>query len=85
MKNQKDSFKLSLNAIMIQDKNFNGFTAYFKQFPNIIAEGENESDAMANLFNALHDVFKYKSEKEATPVNFDNLNVIEKSINFELA
>jgi predicted RNase H-like HicB family nuclease len=80
-----EPFNLSLNAIMIQDKNLKGFTAYFKQFPNVIVEGENEKDVMTNLFDALHDVFKYKSESETTPSDFDNLNIIEKSINFKLA
>lgn len=78
------TIKFSFNAIMIQDKNYKGFTAYFKQFPNIIAEGENEESAMANLFNALHDVFMHKSDSEATPKE-KNMNVIERSVNFELA
>ncbi len=80
---QDDTFSISLNAIMIQDKNDNGFTAYFKQFPNIIAEGENEKDVLRNLFDALHDVFKYKSQSESTPAEFNNLRVVEKLFNLK--
>lgn len=74
------SYTLSLDAILIRDRNLNGFTAYFKQFPNIIAEGEDQDKAMENLFNALHDFFKFDSLTE-TPRECSD-EIIEKSINF---
>ena len=77
-----EEFTLSFNAILVQDKSHNGFTAYFKQFPNIIAEGDNEQDALKNLFNALHDVFKHKSDSASTPKQFDHLKVVERSVDF---
>ena len=77
------AFTLSFNAILVQDKNSKGFTAYFKQFPNIIAEGSNENEALTNLFNALHDVFKHKNDSESTPKQIDHLKVVERSVNFQ--
>lgn len=77
----KQGFTLSFDAILVQDRN-SGFTAYFKQFPNIVAEGDTENDALTNLMNALHDVFQYKSKSESTPKQIDHLRVVEKSVNF---
>ncbi|HPM02811.1 MAG TPA: hypothetical protein PK816_11715, partial [Candidatus Cloacimonadota bacterium] len=53
----------SLNAILVEDPKLGGFTAFFKQFPNIISEGETEEEAIQNLLNALHDVFNYQSRQ----------------------
>jgi predicted RNase H-like HicB family nuclease len=73
-------FTLSLDAILVRDRNFNGFTAYFKQFPNIVAEGEDQDRAMENLFNALHDYLKYES---VTAPKECGEEVIEKSFSLE--
>ncbi|GAJ07129.1 unnamed protein product, partial [marine sediment metagenome] len=35
-------FTLPLTVIMIQDPNIGGYTTYFRQFQNIIAEGDTE-------------------------------------------
>jgi len=80
MKSNK-SFIFSLTIIMVQDPDSGGYTAYFKQFPDIIAEGDTEEDAELNLLNAVHDVFKYQSEIEDEPID-PSLNVSKKSINF---
>jgi len=80
MKTNK-SFIFSLTIIMVQDPDSGGYTAYFKQFPDIIAEGDTEEDAELNLLNAVHDVFQYQSEIEDEPID-PSLNVSKKSINF---
>ncbi|NLZ31333.1 MAG: hypothetical protein GX885_11455 [Methanomicrobiales archaeon] len=54
----------TLDAILEEDPTLGGFTAFFKQFPNIITEGETEEEAIQNLLNALHDVFVYKTERK---------------------
>jgi predicted RNase H-like HicB family nuclease len=38
------------------------YTAYFDEFPEIIAEGENEENAKENLILALKEVLKYRKE-----------------------
>jgi len=38
-------------------------TAYFDEFPDIIAEGENEEEAKENLLEALSEVLQYRMLK----------------------
>jgi len=71
----------SLNAILVEDPKLGGFTAFFKQFPNIISEGETEEEAIQNLLNALHDVFNYQSRQTKEPSSSE-FKVIRKSVGF---
>lgn len=54
---------LKLDAVLVEDMNIGGYTAFFKQFPQIIAEGNNEDEAISNLLRALHDVFAFKGKE----------------------
>ncbi len=72
---------IPLTIIMVQDPHSRGYTAYFKQFPDIIAEGDNENEAERNLINAVHDVFVYQNQMDDDPID-PSLNVSKKSINF---
>jgi predicted RNase H-like HicB family nuclease len=74
-------FTLPFTVIMIQDPNIGGYTAYFKQLQNIVAEGDTEDEAIHNLVNAVHDVFKYQSEIEDESID-TKYNVSKKSIDF---
>jgi hypothetical protein len=74
-------FNLPLTLIMVKDPHFQVFTAFFKQFPEIIAEGQNEDDAAKNLMNAVHDVFQYQGQSKQDKQD-SHLNITEKSINF---
>lgn len=67
MKTNKIS-TLPLTVILIQDPKIGGYTAYFKQFQKIVAEGDTKDEAIQNLINAAHDVFKYQST-EAVKIN----------------
>ena len=55
------SFKLNLNIIFIGNEK--GYTVYFLEYPEIIAEGDNKEDAVKNLFGTFHDVLENKSIK----------------------
>lgn len=81
MKNES-LFKISLTAIMVQDPEIGGYTAYFRQFPDIIAEGDNEKEAMINLINALHDVEVHRSKMKSDIIDMGDYKVIEKPMNF---
>lgn len=74
-------FKLPLTVIMVKDPNFGVFTAFFKQFPEIIAEGKNEELAMQNLMNAVHDVFIYQGQIKEDRQD-SSLHIIERPVNF---
>ncbi len=65
---------------MIEDPKIGGYTAFFKQMPDIMAEGGTSEIAMSNLMNAVSDVFKYQSQIKSSK-EFDSLNIIEKSVN----
>jgi len=73
--------KLSLTCIMIKDPKLGGYTAFFKQFPNIISEGETTDEAIDNLMNAIHDVFEYQNNQDMDDLIPDD-NIIQKPINF---
>lgn len=62
---------LPLTAILVPNTQYdlapvttknNGYTAYFKQFKEIIAEGDTEEEAIDNLLNAVYDVFIHKNK-----------------------
>ena len=60
----KTSVKGNLgNEIYVEDLNYGGFTAYFEDFPEIIAEGETKEEAQKNLWNTTFDVLKYLVSK----------------------
>ena len=75
------SIKLSFNSILVQDPTTKGYTAFFKEFPEIIAEGDTEDHALLNLIHTLQDVFEYKSKQTQT-IDFPDTQIIEKPINF---
>jgi len=41
-----------------------GYTAYFRDFPQIVTQGETIKDAQTRLWNALYDVLQYFVKKE---------------------
>ncbi len=55
-------FELKLTVILVKDKNIGGFTAYVAEMPEVVTEGNTEDEATSNLFDALHDVLKFKRE-----------------------
>ncbi len=66
-----------LTLILVKDKS-GGYTSFFKQFSNIISQGETEKEAIDNLIKTVYDVFLYKNK------NISNLDsrIIQKTIYF---
>ena len=81
MKN-KPRFSFSLDIILVKDPKIGGFTAFTKQFPNILAEGDTQNDAVKKLMDTIHDVFKYKSEISKTEEIEGRFKVYRKSFEF---
>ena len=44
--------------IYIPDKNQKGYTAFFKDFSNIVTQGETIKEAQQNLWNTVFDILK---------------------------
>jgi len=45
-----------MTIIMVKDKKIGGYTAYLKELPNVITEGETIYKAKQNLADTFHDV-----------------------------
>ena len=53
---------IELTGVFVQDTKSLGFTAFFAQLPNIIAEGESETEAAQNLINTVRAVFEHQKK-----------------------
>jgi predicted RNase H-like HicB family nuclease len=51
---------IPVTPIYVEDPK-GGFTIFFKEFPNVISEGETKEEALNNLQRTMHDVFSYKN------------------------
>jgi len=76
--------KLSITGILIQDRESKGYTAYFAEFPEVIAEGANEKEAQENLFEAFSFMLEVKKQEMRKDQNYDEKTSIIKSFNLEL-
>ena len=52
---------IPVTPIYVEDPNLGGFTIFFKEFPNVVSEGETKEEALDNLQRTMHDVFSYKN------------------------
>ena len=59
---KKDKF--SLDIVYVEDTKIGGFTVYFAQLPNIIAEGDTKEEAEENLMDTILTVFEYQKNSE---------------------
>jgi predicted RNase H-like HicB family nuclease len=77
--------KVSLTAVFVEDPTEGGFTGFFKEFPNAIAEGETQEEAQNNLFKTLSFMLQFNREENETDFikRPEQINVIEKSFDLE--
>ena len=76
-------FNFSLELIMLHDSKKRGYTAFFKQFPDVIAQGNTRKDTISNLVNTFQDVLKYWGKTGLPPEFGDQKKVVSKSIDFQ--
>ena len=72
---------LSFTGIMIQDPNDKEYTAYFAEFPEVIAEGATFEEAKYNLFEAFKIMLEVKKQEFQKDINFNMSSKVE---NFQL-
>lgn len=78
--------QIELTGVFVQDAKGEGYTAFFAQLPNIIAEGDTEEDAAQNLINAVKAVFEHqKNEEIQQPNNCSGSMVKTKPFNLAFA
>lgn len=51
--------ELEVTGVLIADQD-GGYTAYLKEFPAVIAEGDSKDEATTNLFEALVSILEYQ-------------------------
>ena len=75
---------INLTGILIGDKGAKGYTAYFAEFPEAIADGNTEDEARTNLFEAFKILLEtrrlesYRSDKLSG-------GIIQENFEFQLA
>jgi len=69
--------ELSITGILIQDPHDGGYTAYFAEFPEIIAEGDDEEMATANLWNAFSILLSAKKQEMQKETHFNKESKIK--------
>lgn len=57
--------KLGLTAIFVEDDIQGGYTAYFMEYPNVLAEGNDKLEALENLFRIFIISRKIKDENNS--------------------
>ncbi len=78
--------KFNLTGIFVEDPKSKGYTAFFAQFPNIIAEGDTQEDASQNLLRLLRVSFEHQKNSELQNNHASNYGkVITKSFEFAMA
>ena len=75
-----------ISVILVKDPDSGGYTSYFAQLPNIISEGDSETEAINNLFVLAKDVFQHqKSEALESARKYDHSNVIVRNLSLVTA
>lgn len=75
---------IELNAILIPDDS-GGFSAFFAQFPEAIAEGDNEQEAMQNLLEIFSIMLKDRSEESRNSISNSGYPFTTKPVNLIFA
>lgn len=73
---------VSITGVLIQDPKTKGFTAYFAEMPDVIAEGKNEDEATKNLFEAFQSVLDFR--KEESQEEEEDGNIFTRSFNLAI-
>lgn len=64
--------ELKITSILIHDKESNGYTSYFAEFPEVVAEGNTKEDAIKNLWEALGSMLEFKRDEAAKEGAYDD-------------
>ncbi len=73
---------LKLHGVVVESLK-GGYTGYFSEFPEAIAEGETEAEMQSNLLEALREVLSYKREESGNAPVQDGSSSFE--LNLEIA
>ncbi|QEC76867.1 type II toxin-antitoxin system HicB family antitoxin [Mucilaginibacter ginsenosidivorax] len=78
--------ELTLTGIMISDAEKTEITAYFAEFPEVIAQGSNTQEAKKNLLEAFRIMLEFKqSELEDDEHEEGDLLITKESFNLSIS
>ncbi len=60
---KKNPKEIVITGVLIQDEKSGGYTSYFREFPEAIAEGDSREEAISNLFDALVTMLKFRKHE----------------------
>jgi len=69
---------IPLTAMLVKDKKSNGFSAFFAQFPEAIAYGSNQDEAMKNLLEVFKIMLLDKKQEMQQKMVSNGFNYLEK-------
>ncbi len=84
MQTQPIKPELTLTGIMISDAEDKGITAYFAEFPEVIAQGNNLQEAKTNLLEAFRFMLEFK-QSEIEYDGDDNTYITKESFNLSIS
>ena len=53
---------MTLNSVVAKDNSTTGFTAWLKEFPEVVAEGNTSEEARANMFENLKTAMEFNGQ-----------------------
>jgi predicted RNase H-like HicB family nuclease len=78
-------FEINLTGVLIKDNENNGFTGYFAEMPEAIAEGDSPEETTINLFEALKSIFEFKKEEMQERLSYFGDNITTQPMKFEFS
>jgi len=61
-----ENTNFDITYVLVEDEKVGGFTCYFAQLPNIVAEGDTEEEAKENLRALVKAVFNHQKSSVAS-------------------
>ena len=84
MKSSIDFPTIPLTAILVKDKKSGGFSAFFAQFPEAVAQGHDEKEAMENMIEVFKIMLLDKKQEIEQTVASNGFDYIEKPFNLTI-
>ena len=79
------NFIFELTKILVPDKKYGGYSAFFAQFPEAIAQGETEEETTRNLYELFKLMLQDKKENRVAIEQMNEVEYISEPVVFAAA
>ncbi|MCU7694140.1 hypothetical protein ACFSPU_06665 [Haoranjiania flava] len=76
---------ISLEPVFLHDKKTNGYTSYFRQYPNAVGDGDTKENSLDNLANVFLIMLANEPELVKEIIKDQPEIKLDKNQNFEIA